>query len=157
MAFTMRPGLALILGGLTLVAACAVFAPAENDPVPLPSDLAATIEAQMGPRLRPADGLVPRISATEAVAKAGAQLVSELKSNSVPAQDPSLPDGLIRRRVIAGPTKPLTSVWIVVYRWKAGFDCHSAAGGPGPCEATSFYFIDDRTGELNGSYNDTQN
>ena len=153
----MQTGLALILGGLTLIAACAVFAPVENDPLPLPADLAAIIEAQMGPRLRLADGSEPRISATQAVEKASVELVSELKSNNVPAQDPSVPDGLVRRRVILGPTKPLTSVWMVVYRWKAGFDCHSAAGGPGPCEATSFYFIDDRTGELHGSYNDTRN
>ena len=152
--------IALILGRLslamTLVAGCGAIGPVENDPVPLPADLAAIIEAQMGPRMRPADGSVPRISATEAVAKAGVQLVGDLKTNSVAAQDPSVPDGLVRRQVVLGPGKPRTSVWMVVYRWKAGFDCHSGAGGPGSCAQTSFYFIDDRTGELISSYDDTR-
>jgi hypothetical protein len=153
----MRLALALTLGGIALVAACAAFAPIENDPVPLPADLSAIIETQMGPRLRPADGSVPPISAARALEIASESLLAELKSNSVPAQDTSVPDGLIRRQVIAGPGKPLTSVWVVVYRWKAGFDCHNAAGGPGPCKATSFYFVDDRRGEMNGSYTDTRN
>jgi hypothetical protein len=150
----------LFLGGLALAVmlatGCDAMAPVGNDPVPLPADLAAMIGPNMGLRLSPADGSVPQISATKAVAIAGEHLFEELDGNRVPRQDPSVPDGLVRRLMTDGSPQHPKSVWIVAYRWAAGFDCHSPAGGPGPCESTSFYFIDDRTGELITSYGDTR-
>jgi hypothetical protein len=138
-----------------VVTACESFVASENDPVPLPADLAAMVEADPGIRLLPADGSVPQISATKALEIAGRVLLEELDGNRVPRQDPSVPDGLIRR-LMTNNSQPPTSAWLVAYRWKAGFDCHSEAGGPGACQTTSFYFIDDRTGELLSSFSHTQ-
>jgi hypothetical protein len=73
--------------------------------------------------------------------------IDALSGNRVPAQDASAPDGLVRRLFI-DQGRPPTSVWVVAYRWDAGFNCHNPNGGPGPCDTTSFYFIDDRTGEM---------
>lgn len=155
---------ALVLGRLSLaiafVASCDAIAPVGNvpmgnDPVPLPADLAALIDDDPGIRLMPADGSVPQISPTEAVEIAGEALLGDLDGNVVPRQDPSVPDALVRRLMTNGP-EPWRSVWLVAYRWKAGFDCLSTEGGPGPCKATSFYYIDDRTGELVLSGTDTR-
>ena len=145
-------GLAL---SMALVAACETTAiPAGNDPVPLSPDLAEMIEADSSLRISPADASAPPISATQAVDVAGNSLLAELNANHVPAQDASVPDGLVRRVMTFGDRPPV-SVWLVAYHWAAGFDCHGNAGGPGPCEATTFYVIDDRTGELITSYNHT--
>lgn len=136
---------------MALVAACDASAPVGgapgNDPVPLPEDLAALREQDPGIHLMPADESVPQISPTKAVEIAGKELFGALDANLVPRQDPSVPDALVRRLVTAGPEPP-RSVWLVAYRWKAGFDCRSPEGGPGPCKAASFFYIDDRTGEL---------
>lgn len=154
----MRSRIALILGWLylamTLVAACEAAAPVDNDPVPLPADLAAIVNARLAIPLRPADGSVPPISPTKALEIAGVALLRDLDSNKMPRQDPSVPDGLVRR-VIVGPQGP-TSAWLVVYRWAAGSDCGSPASGPGRCEATSFYFINDRTGKLITGHTETR-
>ena len=98
-------------------------------------------------RLEPADQTAPRISADEAREIAGAILVEGLRSNGVPDQDPSVAHGLIRRRLI-DPARPPASVWIVAFRWIAGFDCPSDSGGPGPCPTASYVVIDDRSGEV---------
>ena len=150
----MRPTVALILGGMAvammLVAACDAVAPASNDLVPLSDDLAAIVNSQLSARdrrLSSTEAQVPPIAPTTAVEIAGKELLAELESNRVPAQDPSAPDGLVRRVVVGLDIRP-TSVWVVVYRWAAGFDCRSPLGGPGPCAVISFYLIDDRTGEL---------
>ena len=145
---------------LALVAACDAIAPGGtvpmgNDPLPLPADLAALIDNDPGIRLMPADGSVPQISPTKAVEIAGKALFDDLDGNLVPRQDASVPDALVRRLMTNGP-EPWRSVWLVAYRWKAGFDCLTAEGGPGPCRATSFYYIDDRTGELVLSGTDTR-
>jgi hypothetical protein len=145
---TMRPAVALILGGMAvammLVAACDAVAPVSNDPVPLSDDLAASLDSQ----LAPADGALPAVSPTKALEIAGKELLAELAGNNVPPQDPSVPNGLIRRVIVGLDGRPPTSVWIVVYCWAAGFNCLTEAGGPGPCNQTSVYYIDDRTGQV---------
>ena len=152
----MRVGAAVLLA-MTLLAACDANIPAVlprvgNAPVPLPADLESMLVEVIGPStLQAADGTSPPISASEAVAIAGKALLEQLAGNNVPAQDTAAPDGLVRAIFIdRGPRnrRPPTSAWVVAYRWDAGFDCHDPSGGPGPCPATSFYFIDDRTGEL---------
>jgi hypothetical protein len=147
----MRPAVALILGGMAvammLVAACDAVAPVSNDPVPLSDDLATRLDSQLGHRLTAADGAVPAVSSTKALEIAGKELLAELEGNNVPPQDPSVPTGLIRRVIVGLDIRP-TSVWIVAYRWAAGFNCLTEAGGPGPCSQTSVYYIDDQTGEV---------
>ena len=123
---------------------------------PLPADLAALIVNDPGIRLIPADGSVPQISPTKAVEIAGKARFDDLDGNRVPRQNPSVPDALVRRLMTDRSLQPPRNVWIVVYRWKAGFDCLSPEGGPGPCKATSFYYIDDRTGEFVLSGSDTR-
>src|SRR5262245_59354851 len=142
------PGLSF---AMALVIACGEIAPVGNDPVPLSPDLAARLEdslASRDHRLTAADGAVPRIAPTTALEIAGKELVAEQQGNNVPPQDPSIPSGLVRRMIVGLDGRPPTSVWVVVYRWAPGFDCHSDAGGPGPCSITSVYYVDDRTGEV---------
>jgi hypothetical protein len=144
---------------VTLVAACDAtqppvpIAPIGNDPVPFSAELEEQLERSLKPRsreLQPVDGTSPRISARAVLEIAGKHLLEELSGNNVPAQDPSAPDGLIRRLYIdrGRGARPPTSVWVVAYRWDAGFNCRTETGGPGPCATRSFYFIDDRTGEM---------
>ena len=148
--------LAELLLAMTLVVACGTdlphvpLAPLGNDPVPLPDDLKILLEASIRPSmLQPADGTSPPISASKALQIAGVALLDQLAANNVPAQDAPAPDGLVRRVFIdRGPrgARPPTSAWVVAYRFN--FNCHDPGGGPGPCAATSFYFVDDRTGEI---------
>ena len=156
----MRAGAVLLvelLLAVTFVAGCGAnlprvpVAPFGNDPVPLPADLKARLEQVIQPSaLQAADGTSPAISANRALEIAGKMLLDELSGNKVPAQDVSVPDGLVRRLYIErGPdARPPTTVWVVAYRWDAGFNCLDPNGGPGPCATTSFYVIDDRTGDL---------
>ena len=148
--------LARLLLAMMIVAACDAdlppipVAPFGNDPVPLPADLRAKLEQSIQPgALQVADGTSPPVSAGKAVEIAGRALLSDLSANDVPAQDVSAPDGLVRRLFIEpGLGAPPTTVWVVAYRWAAGFNCRNPNGGPGPCATTSFYFVDDRTGEM---------
>lgn len=140
---------------LVTLAACGSDLPSvpfavNNEPVPLPKDLDSILQDSLAGsdvRLDAPDSTVPPISASKALEIAGKTLLEELAGNNVPAQDPSVADGLIRRRFSDPGERPPTSVWIVVYRWAAGFNCNSPGGGPGPCDFVSIYFIDDRTGE----------
>ena len=149
--------LAELLFALTFVGACGAnlpavpLAPPGNDPVPLPADLRDKLELSIQPSaLHPVDGTSPPVSASKALEVAGRVLLADLSGNNVPAQDASAPDGLVRRLYVerAMGQRPPTSVWIVAYRWDAGFNCRGPNGGPGPCATTSFYFVDDRTGDL---------
>lgn len=156
----MRSGailLAKVLLAITVIGACGANlppvpgAPFGNDPVPLPADLRAKLDVSIQPNaLQAADGTSPAISANEALEMAGKRLLDDLSGNNVPAQDASAPDGLVRRLFIDREPggRPPTTVWVVAYRWEAGFNCFDPRGGPGPCTATSFYVIDDRTGDL---------
>jgi len=136
------PRLVLILGRLSLamslVAACGAIAPVGNDPVPMPADLAWIISPGAVAPLSPGDASVPQISATRAVEIAGKSLLADLETYGDPREDPSVPDGLVRRLVNSRPAPP-RSAWIVAYRWKAG---------GGSFKSGSFYYVDDRTGEL---------
>ena len=122
-----------------------------NEPVPLPADLAALAADVMfggGDRLEPAAPLTPPISPARAVEIAGPELLAILRSNKLPEQDPAAPDALVRRHYVGSLTGP-ADVWVVAYRWKAGWNCqHPEFHGPGNCRMASFYFIDERTGEL---------
>jgi hypothetical protein len=148
----------MLVLAISTTAACAAELPAvpltgNNDPVPLSADLDAILAdvlATRDRRLDAADGTPPPITPTGAVQIAGAAVLEELRGNNVPPQSSSAPDGLVRR-VYVDPDKPPTSVWVVAYVWDAGFDCHHSTGGPGSCSVTSFYFINDHTGEIVGS------
>lgn len=146
--------LAELLLAMTFVGGCGPnlprvpLAPIGNEPVPLPEDLVEMLEQSIRPgSLQAADGTSPPVSASQALKKAGEGLTDHLSGNNVPLQDASAPDGLVRRLFI-DRERPPTSVWIVAYRWDAGFNCHDDSGGPGPCDVTSFFLIDDRTGEM---------
>lgn len=152
-------GKAVLVGllAMTLLVGCGGNTPQvpvpvfDNDPVPFPAELMGSLERSLAPSTLQATNLIsPPISANKALQVAGATLLEELDGNKVPAQDPSVPDGLVRRMLIdAGRLhRPPTSVWVVGYRWHAGFNCHDPNGGPGPCPVTSFFFIDDQSGEL---------
>jgi hypothetical protein len=145
----------LVVLAMTITAACGTELPTvpltgTNDPVPLSADLDAILAdvlASRDRRLDSADGTPPPITPTGAVQTAGEALLEELRGNNVPPQSTPAPDALVRR-VYVDPDKPPTSVWVVVYVWDAGFDCHDSSGGPGSCSVTSFYFVDDHTGEI---------
>jgi hypothetical protein len=144
---------AFLAGGLVLavilVAACGASVASDNDPVPMPADLAA----QLGDtilNLLPPEASVPRISAAQAVEIAGEKLLTRLERHGAPPQDPSVADGLIRRRLPAYAQEPARIVWIVAYRWKADVNCDQFGGPPGPCRMASTFLIDDQTAEVVG-------
>ena len=127
-----------------------------NEPVPLPEDLESILQDMAGNvRFDAPDSTLPPISASKALEIAGKGLLEQLHTNNVPEQDPSIADGLIRRRYFDPGQRPPTSVWIVVYRWAAGFNCNGQQGGPGPCDAVSIFFIDDQTGETISAWSHT--
>jgi hypothetical protein len=89
----------------------------------------------------------PRISAQQATMTAGHVFLQGLRDNNIPAQDVTVPDGLIRRTYV-DPSKGLRAeVWVVLYVQRAGFNCTSESGGPGSCRSWTAFFVDDQTGE----------
>jgi hypothetical protein len=90
----------------------------------------------------------PRISAQQATMTAGNAFLQGLRDNNVPAQDVTVPDGLIRRTYV-DPSKGFRAdVWVVFYVSRAGFNCTTESGGPGSCQGWTALFVDDQTGEL---------
>lgn len=86
--------------------------PVDNDPIPLPPDLAVDLPGLVngwGYELSdvPPDAASPRISAEQAVDIAGRELLRGLQANGMPAQDPSRPDGLMRRQILVEQTGSL--------------------------------------------------
>ena len=126
--------------------------PIGDDVIPLPADIAIDLPMLVngwGYRLSdvPSDAASPRISAAEAVDIAGLELLHGLQTNGMPPQDPTRPDGLMRRQILVPETETPRVVWVVTYRWKVGFDCSSERGGPGACPHWETHMIDDQTGE----------
>jgi hypothetical protein len=123
-----------------------------NDPIPLTPKQSDSLDRNVrgwGYRLETVTSMdPPRISARQATMTAGNAMLKGLKDNSVPAQDVTVPDGLIRRTYVDPSKGVRADVWVVLYVWRAGFDCTSESGGPGPCQPWDAYFVDDQTGEL---------
>jgi hypothetical protein len=137
---------AVVLLLAALAGGCATPAAVANDPIPFPDDLATAAADWMGgeDRLEPVDASTPIVSSDGAVKIAGLAL-----GNKLPAQDSATPDVLVRRHYVGtlGPTN--TNIWVVGYRWRAGWDCSDPArGGPGTCRGAQFIFVDDRTGQV---------
>jgi hypothetical protein len=98
--------------------------------------------------LGPANASTPVISGDQAVGIAGREFLEILRRNRVPEQDVSSPDALVRRHYVS-QASGAADVWVVAYRWKAGWNCqHPEVHGPGNCQMASFYFVDDRTGKV---------
>ena len=121
---------------------------AQIDPVPMTDDLASQLDRNLskdGSRLQPPDTTPATVSADRAREIAARDLQQYLAKNDAPALDASHPDGLVRRSLVASSDAP-SNIWVVVYRY--AFDCQGDASGPSPCPATTYYLIDDRTGEI---------
>lgn len=124
----------------------------ENDPIPLPKDLEIALLGSVrgwGNRLEEVSAAAPtpRISAAGATAIAGSSFLKTLRDNDLPSQDVTVPDGLWRRTYIDPGQGIRATVWVVVFRSDAGFNC-----GPGPCGLWDATLVDDQTGEVVSGY-----
>lgn len=162
-------GLALLIGlllGGAVLAGSALredgppIAIVDNAPIPPPADMQANLDKMVrgwGYGWREVSPLAPppRISPEQATRIAGASFLNGLRMNDLPAQDVTVPDGLIRREftnTLEG--QPPVNVWVVFFEADSGYDCISESGdgsdggGPGSCRLLDAIFVDDKTGAI---------
>jgi hypothetical protein len=118
------------------------------DWIPLPparADLALGPAAEGRLEMPTAQWPAPRITSDAAYDVALMSYTEMLSGNALPPEGRPVPFGLVRR-VWRPERKPARTVWVVIFRARAGFDCLHSEGGPGPCELIDASFIDDQTG-----------